>query len=206
MSTMLAFRNKVVEAMAKIPTIKFCGPIKGTLTEEGMERLSVRAPGILVALVGFRGLVPLDTGRYRANLVMSVFIVTEGQHRLERGHELLEAAALLIAGNQWGVPNTKFAQDIKGEPIYDDRYKDREERTRHLQEQGWFLQAVSWTQETTVSRAPATTTAARADDVAQAESLGQQVDMTNWPSKVEFLEFPFAPVVDTSGDNRTEER
>lgn len=205
MSTMLDFRNKVVEAMGLLPGIKFAGPIKGALTEEGMERLSVRSPGVLVALIGFRGLTPLATARYRVNLVMSVFIITEGQKRLDIGHDLLEATALLIAGNQWGVPNTKFAEEIKGEPIYDDRYKDREERTRHLQESGWFMQAVSWTQETVISRPMPGTAGARQDDVAQAAALGQPVDTRMWPSTVRYEEFPYTPVRDTPGDNRTEE-
>lgn len=209
MTTMLEFRDRVIEVLKeKMPDFVTVEAIKGSLTEEGMERLSVRSPGALVALLGFRELKPLDTGIYRANMVMAIFVVTEGQDRLEQGHELLQDIGLLIAGNTWGLPGTKMPMEIKGEPIYDDRYKDREERTRHLQESGWFLQGISWTQETRVSRPATNTVRARQDDVDQDRALGRNTDSTVWPvpDKMEARDATdFAPVRDTPGQESTEE-
>lgn len=194
MTTLLQFRDAVVEAMKDgLPELLFTGVIKGTLTEEGMERLSVRSPGLLVALIGFRGLSMLDIGKFRANVVMSVFIVTEGQNRIDQGHMLLEKTALLIAGNNWGVPNTRLPTEVKGEPIYDDRYKDREERTRHLQETGWFMQAISWLQEVTLERIDGSLPDARADDRADTAALGRPTDDSKWPSSVEIRYTRSAP-------------
>lgn len=194
MTTLLQFRDAVVEAMKDgLPELLYTGVIKGTLTEEGMERLSVRSPGLLVALIGFRGLSMLDVGKFRANVVMSVFIVTEGQNRIDQGHMLLEKTALLIAGNTWGVPHARLPTEIKGEPIYDDRYKDREERTRHLQETGWFMQAISWLQEVTLERIDGSLPDARADDRADTAALGRPTDDSKWPSSVEIRYTRSAP-------------
>jgi hypothetical protein len=184
MTTMLEFRDRVIERMRDIKEAADVQAIRGTLTEEGLSRLSVRTPGIFVALLGFRQMKMLDIGRYRTTLVLGAFIITEGQDRLDVGHSMLEEVALLVAGNTWGLPNTLLPEEVKGEPIYDDRYKDREERTSHLQENGVFIQGVSWTQETTVTRTPTNQPGARADDVADDKALGRNTGEPNWPSTI----------------------
>lgn len=188
MTTMLEFRDRVIEKLGEVDGILDVQAIRGALTEEGLTRLNVRTPGILVALLGFRQMKMLDVGRYRTTLVLGAFILTEGQDRLEVGHGLLEQVALLVAGNTWGLPNTLLPEEIKGEPIYDDRYKDREERTSHLQENGVFIQGVSWTQETTVTRTPTNQPKARPDDVADDRALGRNTGDGNWPSEIRVVD------------------
>lgn len=194
MTTMLQFRDAILDVITQqVPEFQFTGIIKGALSEDGLERLSVRSPGLLVALIGFRGLSPLDTGKYRANVVMTVFIVTEGQDRVDDGHGFLERVSMLVAGNTWGVPHTRLPTEIRGEPIYDDRFKDRDERTSHLQENGCFLQAVSWMQEVVLERVEADKPDARADDKADALALGRPTDDGKWPDSVEIRYTRAAP-------------
>ena len=172
---------------AQIPGLKSVEKIRGALSEEGLKRIVLRSPAVAVAVLGIREVRAADTGVYEATVMLSAFLVTEGQNRLDHGAELVEQLVLTIAGNTWGVPHTRLPTDVESEPIYDDRTRDKEDRTRHLSENGLYLQGVSWMQKTRIERVLPETGKGRADDRADAAALGQRTDQSRWPEEVETI-------------------
>ncbi len=186
MTGLLTLRDATIAGIQReMPDLKTVDAIRGALTEEGLKKISVRSPGVLVGVLGIKSLKAVDTAAYRAGVMMTAFLVTEGQNRLDRGHQLVEQLVLTIAGSTWGVPHTGLATDIDSEPIYDDRVRDKDDRVHKLSENGLFLQGVSWMQETRIERVLPITGKGRADDRAQAEALGQGLDDRVWPHEIE---------------------
>lgn len=185
MSGLIALRDAAIAGIkAQMPELKTVEKVRGPLSEEGLKRLSLRTPAVAVGVIGTRPLIMLDTAQYRVPVMLAAFLLTEGQNRLDRGHELVERLVLTIAGSTWGLPHTRLPSEVESEPIYDDRTREKDDRTRHLSESGLFLQGVSWVQEIRIARVLPATGAGRADDRADADALGQRTDPSVWPEEI----------------------
>lgn len=186
MTGILTLRDAVVTGIqAQMPELLTVEKVRGKITEQGLQRLSLRPPAVAVAFLGITELRPIDTAVFKASCAMIAFLVTEGQDRVDEGARLLERLVLTIATNTWGVSHTGLASAIDSQTIYDDRTSTTRENKNDFAENGLFMQGVSWVQDTRIQRVLPVTGAGRPDDRAQAKALGQGIDPTMWPEVVE---------------------
>lgn len=186
MTGILTLRDAVVTGIqAQMPELLTVEKVRGKITEQGLQRLSLRPPAVAVAFLGITELRAIDTAVFKASCAMIAFLVTEGQNRVDEGADLLEKLVLTIATNTWGVPYTGLGSAIDSQTIYDDRTSTTRENKNDFAENGLFMQGVSWVQETRIQRVLPETGKGRKDDRAQADVLGQQTRPGDWPDQVD---------------------
>ncbi|MEE7478426.1 hypothetical protein [Methylobacterium hispanicum] len=186
MSGLVALRDAAIAGIkAQIPALASVDKVRGKITEQGLQRISIRPPGALIGTLGIRAMRAVDTAVYKADVMMIGFLLTEGKERVDQGTDLMEQIALAIAGSTWGLPHTKLPTEFDSSVLYDDRATSEKEKKFDFAENGMFLQGFSWVQETRLERVQPVTGAGRADDRKQADALGQRTDGSVWPETIE---------------------
>lgn len=132
-----AFRAAVITAIkAKVPLAKSVDPQFGRFDLDELERNSIRAPAIRIAVL--TGKVPATaSGQSEAALQCAAFVVTDGKDRDEAGWTIAEAIATLMhSGQMWGLTRLGTPERVSIQPVVSASIRDR----------GVAIIAVEWSQ------------------------------------------------------------
>lgn len=104
-------RAQVVEAIqAKLPDV-FARSYGGRFDLAELEAVSLRTPGILVAVLGHAGQKGLGDGRHSLDLRMVAFVVTKDTRSIDRDTAALNLCEILCA---W-LPHQRFGGTGRGD-------------------------------------------------------------------------------------------
>lgn len=122
------------------PRPKTCEPHGGRLTLADIKRYSLRAPAILVSLIG--GTTKRQSGTQVTPRQWAAFIITRGTSGVNNRRDaeaivLAQALSLFVDLNNWGDDDNKRPEDIRDDNLY----------SIELDKQGIALWVVAWQQD-----------------------------------------------------------
>ena len=175
MSRVSEVREAVAQSLRGLNLLKTVEIVKAGITNAEIKRISVRSPAALVAFMGMNNVEPQSHGeKYSGRMRFGIFLLTAGGNRIEESADLVEAVALHIAGNRFGLEGVRLPTDIDADTLFDDTQEG----------QGLFMMGLTFQIIVNLDRPAPTSPVARPDDRTTAEALGQGTDARVWPSEI----------------------
>jgi phage gp37-like protein len=135
-----AAREAIVAAVdAALPELRTCQSHGGRFDRGELQRLSRRAPAVLVAVLGIPGLDD-GAGAGRAAVRWGAYVLTRDTPAVRRDVAVLdyaEALMRLVRGNRWALGSAQRPRRIGADNLY----------SGELDKHGIALWAVTWEQE-----------------------------------------------------------
>jgi phage gp37-like protein len=124
---------------AALPALKAVEAHPGRINSDELKRLITRLPAVRVAVLSSPSCDPVDTGQVEINLRLAAFVITGDRNGLSRDEAALaivEALAIHIPMQRWGMVGVSDATKVKADNLY----------SGMIDRQGVSLWAVGWEQ------------------------------------------------------------
>ncbi|MEM1284948.1 MAG: hypothetical protein AAGH43_06140 [Pseudomonadota bacterium] len=141
MSALVALRSAIVaDLRASVSDARTVEAYGGKLNLGEINRVTTRAPAILIAIVNGAGSEPLANNQLRVEMLLSAFVIAEdkrGQDRDVMALSIAEQVIARVALWSWtGIAKARQPEDVKFESLY----------SGDIDRRGVALLAVAWKQ------------------------------------------------------------